>query len=55
MAVQEDLAVAYHQQATDYYCSVACVQMVLDSIGAGLLDRDNLYADVHGHSTTEAG
>ena len=55
MAVQEDLAVPYHQQDTDYYCGGACAQMVLDSIGAGLLDQDDLYADNHSHSTTEAG
>jgi hypothetical protein len=54
MAVQKDLAVAYHQQDTDYYCGAACAQMVLDSIGAGLLDQDDLYADNHAHSTIEA-
>jgi len=55
MAVQKDLAVAYHQQDTDYYCGAACAQMVLDSIGAGLLDQDDLYADNHAYSTLEAG
>jgi len=55
MAVQEDLTVAYHQQDTNYYCGAACAQMVLDSIGAGLLDQDDLYADNHSHSTIEAG
>ena len=38
MSTYENLAVAYHQQDTDYYCGGACAQMVLDSLGAGLLD-----------------
>jgi len=55
MPIQEDLAVQYHQQDIDYYCGAACAQMVLESIGAGLLDQDNLYADNNSHSTIEAG
>ena len=55
MAAQEDLAVPYHQQDTGYYCGAACAQMVLDTIGAGLLDQDDLYADNHSHSTTDTG
>ena len=55
MPHQHDLSVPYHQQDTDYYCGAASAQMVLDSIGAGLLDQDNLYNDCHSHSTTEAG
>jgi hypothetical protein len=55
MSIHKDLSVAYHQQDTDYYCGAACAQMVLDSIGTGLLDQDNLYADNHSHSTTESG
>lgn len=55
MSVTEDLTIGYHQQDTDYYCGAACAQMVLDSVGAGLLDQDDLYADNHGHSTTESG
>ncbi|MGA9596761.1 MAG: hypothetical protein WBV06_11425 [Acidimicrobiia bacterium] len=54
MATQEDLTVAYHQQDTDYYCGAACAQMILDSIGAGLLDQDDLYTDNHNHSTIES-
>jgi hypothetical protein len=53
MPIQEDLAVQYHQQDTDYYCGAACAQMVLETIGAGLLDQDDLYADNHSHSTIE--
>ena len=43
MPTHENLAVAYHQQDTDYYCGAACAQMVLDSLGAGLLDQNVLY------------
>jgi hypothetical protein len=50
MSVTEDLATPYHQQDTDYYCGAACAQMVLDSIGSGLVSQDQLYADNHNHS-----
>jgi hypothetical protein len=53
MPVHQDLTVAYHQQDTDYYCGAACAQMTLDSIGTGLLDQDDLYADNHSHSIIE--
>lgn len=53
MAVSENLAVQHHQQDTDYYCGAACAQMVLETIGAGILDQDDLYADNNGHSTIE--
>ena len=55
MSVHENLTVAYHQQDTNYYCGAACAQMVLDEIGAGLLDQDTLYNENHSHSTTESG
>jgi hypothetical protein len=55
MPANKDLTIAYHQQDTGYYCGAACAQMVLDSIGAGLLDQDGLYNDNHSHSTTESG
>jgi hypothetical protein len=55
MSVHENLIVQHHQQDTDYYCGAACAQMVLETIGAGLLDQDPLYADNHSHSTAEAG
>jgi hypothetical protein len=45
-----DLKVPYHQQDTSYYCGAASAQMVLDSIGAGLIDQDTLYASNHSHS-----
>ena len=51
----KDLPVPYHQQDTDYYCGAACAQMVLDSVGAGLLDQVGLYNDNHSHSTSESG
>jgi hypothetical protein len=53
--VSEDLTVPYHQQDTDYYCGAACAQMVLASIGAGLLNQDDLYADNHTHSVADSG
>jgi hypothetical protein len=52
--MQEILSVRYHQQDTDYYCGAACAQMVLDSIGAGILDQVGLYADNHAHSTLDS-
>jgi hypothetical protein len=55
MPTTENLTVSYHQQDTDYYCGAACAQMVLDSLGAGLLDQNTLYNDNHSHSTAEAG
>ncbi len=55
MPITENLSVPYHQQDTDYYCGAACAQMVLDSLGAGLLDQNQLYNDNHSHSTTESG
>ncbi len=45
------LDVSYHQQDTSYYCGAAAAQMVLDSIGAGLLDQNDLYASNHAHSS----
>ena len=42
MPITENLSVPYHQQDTDYYCGAACAQMVLHSLGTGLLDQDNL-------------
>jgi hypothetical protein len=49
------LDVKHHQQDTGYYCGAACAQMVLETIGAGILDQDDLYADNHSHSTTDTG
>jgi hypothetical protein len=51
MTVHENLAVDYHQQDTDVYCGVACAQMVLNSIGAGLLDQTHLFNDVRNHTS----
>ncbi|MGD1057533.1 MAG: C39 family peptidase [Solirubrobacteraceae bacterium] len=45
----------YHQQDTNYYCGAACAQMVLDTLGVGLIEQDELYADNHSHSTIEGG
>ena len=46
-----DLATPYHQQDTDYYCGAAVAQMILDSIGSGLIDQDTLYNSNHSHSS----
>jgi hypothetical protein len=54
MAYQENLQVAYHQQDTEYYCGAASAQMVLDSIGTGLLGQGGLYTDNHNHSRDES-
>ncbi|HSY89524.1 MAG TPA: hypothetical protein VLA85_23380 [Verrucomicrobiae bacterium] len=50
MSWTKDLTTPYHQQDTDYYCGAAVAQMVLDSIGSGLLDQNTLYASNHAHS-----
>ena len=54
MSVTETLPVQYHQQDTDDYCGAACAQMVLEEMGAGILDQDGLYADNHDNSTIDA-
>lgn len=51
MAWSIDVGSPYHQQDTDYYCGAAVAQMVLDSIGSGLLDQDVLYNSNHSHNT----
>jgi hypothetical protein len=55
MSVTENLAVPYYQQETNYYCGAACAKMVLQEIGAGALDQDDLYNDNHSHSVAEGG
>lgn len=45
-----DLSVPHHQQDTHYYCGAACAQMVLDSIGTGILGQDPLYTDARNHT-----
>jgi hypothetical protein len=51
--VETELNVPYHQQDTDYYCGAASAQMVLASLGLGLLPQDQLYNDNHAHSILE--
>lgn len=53
MSYQKNLTIQYHQQDTDYYCGAACAQMVLESIGSGLLGQAGLYNDNHGHGNLE--
>ncbi len=55
MSVSENLVIQHHQQDTDYYCGAACAQMALETIGAGILDQDDLYNDNHSHSTIDVG
>jgi hypothetical protein len=50
MTWTKDLGTPYHQQDTDYYCGAAVAQMILDSIGSGIIDQNTLYASNHGHS-----
>jgi len=51
MAVNENLTVPHHQQDTDIYCGPGSAQMVLNSIGAGLINQDNLYTDAGNHTS----
>lgn len=51
MAVHENLTVPYHQQDNNYYCGSACAQMVIDSIGGGIIDQAALYTDSGSHTT----
>jgi len=50
MTWSKDLTTPYHQQDTSYYCGAAVAQMILDSIGAGILDQNMLYNMNHSHS-----
>jgi hypothetical protein len=51
MAYAKNIPTPYHQQDTGYYCGAASAQMVLDAVGAGLLDQSTLYTDTHDHTT----
>lgn len=51
MPWKKNIPTQYHQQDTDYYCGAATAQMILDSIGSGLLDQNNLYNSNHSHNT----
>ena len=53
MTYTKNLAVPYHQQDTNYYCGAACAQMVLSSIGGGLMDQAGLYNDNHSHGVLD--
>jgi hypothetical protein len=46
-----NITTQYHQQDTPYYCGAAVAQMILDSIGSGLLDQNTLYNSNHSHNT----
>lgn len=48
----KDLNTPYHQQDTSYYCGAAVAQMILDSIGSGLIDQAVLYNLNHSHSAS---
>lgn len=51
MAWFKDLGTPYHQQDTNYYCGAAVAQMILDSIGSGLIGQNTLYSSNHSHSS----
>ena len=52
MSWTKHLPTPYHQQDTDYYCGAATAQMILDSIGSGVLNQNMLYASNHAHSSS---
>src|SRR5215212_6959252 len=47
--------VTYHQQDTSWFCGAAAAQMVLDSIGAGLLKQDQLFNNNNSPNVAENG
>jgi hypothetical protein len=47
--------VTYHQQDTGVFCGAAAAQMVLDSIGTGVLDQSNLYTSNNSPQVAEYG
>jgi hypothetical protein len=50
--------VRFHQQDDHgdvYYCGAASAQMVLESIGAGLIDQDPLFSEIQAHSAADPG
>jgi hypothetical protein len=51
MVYSKNTATPYHQQDTDYYCGAATAQMILESIGASILNQDTLYNSNHSHNT----
>lgn len=51
MAWTRNTGTEYHQQDTPYYCGGATAQMILHSIGAGLLGQTVLYNSNHSHNT----
>jgi hypothetical protein len=50
MGWTNDLGTPYHPQDADYYSGAAVAQMILESIGSGIIDQDTLYTSNHGHS-----
>ena len=50
----ENLHLEYHQQDTYNYCGPACAQMVLNQIGGGLLDQDDLFDTITANNVIEA-
>ena len=51
MVWTKNVGTAYHQQDTDYFCGAATAQMILDQIGAGLLNQTTLYNSNHSNNT----
>ncbi|TAL41148.1 MAG: hypothetical protein EPN92_13415 [Chitinophagaceae bacterium] len=55
MAIENRLAVEYHQQDNDSYCGAACAQMILHDIGAGYISQDDLFEEINRQSLRDAG
>ena len=51
----KNINVPFHRQDKDNYCGSACAQMLLDSIGAGIIDQDSLYSYNQNHSINDPG
>jgi hypothetical protein len=50
MVWTKNVGTPYHQQETPYYCGAAVAQMILEEIGAGILNQDILYNSNHTHN-----
>jgi hypothetical protein len=49
------LPVPYHRQEDTNYCGAACLQMVIEALGLGLHDQDDLYRGAHYHGRPDKG
>jgi hypothetical protein len=53
MSCEAVVDVRYHQQESSFYCGPTCAQMVLQSIGGGLLDQDDLWNQIHDYASAD--